>query len=251
MNESNDFLKERKCQKKSQNGLSRFLTAIVFIAAGGLLIAQRTGMISPELFHQLFNWQMLIIGIGLITISNNKNSIGGLVMVLVGLVFLAPLYFKIPVDTQQLLWPVVLVGIGIIMLFNGLGKIGANFRLKFTKSGVDDVDMLDGNHIFGGGEYYITSENFKGGKINAVFGGGTYNLTRCKLADGVNVLDVSLIFGGVEILVPSDWQIKVEVDSILGGFSDKGAGYISNPQSTGTLIIRGTAIFGGGELKRV
>lgn len=234
-----------------KTGLSRTITALIFIFAGGVLIADRTGYISNELFHKLFNWQMLLIGIGLVSVTKREGSIGGVIMMMIGLVFLAPLYFDIPLNTRQLLWPAILIGVGLVILFNGFGKCKNQMKFRFDKNSINDIDTIDGNHVFGGGEHYVTSENFKGGTINAIFGGGKYNLTRCKLAPGTNVLNVSLIFGGIELIVPSDWNVKVEVDSILGGFSNKSGGYIGSSESTGTLIIKGTAIFGGGELKRV
>ncbi|MBN2745589.1 MAG: hypothetical protein JXR34_02600 [Bacteroidales bacterium] len=230
--------------------LSRFFTAVLLIGAGGLLIAERTGYLSNELFRNLFNWQMLLIGIGLILISKKNGSFVGAIVILVGLVFLIPVYFNVPVNTSQLLWPAILVGIGIIVLFNGFGKCGKSFKSKFHHQEISDIDMVDGNHIFGGGEHFVTSDNFKGGRINAIFGGGVYDLTKCKLAAGTNVLEVNFIFGGVEFLVPSSWNIKVEVDSIMGGFSNKQGIYKQDEATEGVLIIRGSAIFGGGELKR-
>jgi len=193
---------------------------------------------------------MLLIGIGLILVTRKKGSFGGVVMILVGLVFLTPIYFDLPVNTGKLLWPAILVGVGIIVLFNGFGKCGASFKTKFHHQEISDIDMVDGNHIFGGGEHFVTSDNFKGGRITAIFGGGVYDLTKCKLAPGTNVLEVNFIFGGVEFLVPSSWNIKVEVDSILGGFSNKQGIYRQDEPSEGVLIIKGSAIFGGGELKR-
>lgn len=247
----NSYQDDKQINHRGHNVTSRFFMALLFIAAGSLLIADRTGNISHALFLKLFNWQMLLIGIGLVSVSKKGNSIGGLVMILIGIVFLVPLYFNIPMNTRQLLWPAVLIGIGIIMLFKGTSRWERGFKLRFNQSDISDIDMVEGSHIFGGGDHYVTSENFKGGRINAIFGGGKYNLTRCKLAPGTNILELSLVFGGIELLVPSDWKVKVEMDSILGGFSNKGAGFTGKEDSEGVLIIRGSAIFGGGELKRV
>ncbi len=81
-------------------------------------------------------------------------------------------------------------------------------------------------------------------------GGGKYNFRNVKLAPGIQILEVSLIFGGVELHVPSEWDVKIEVSSIFGGFSNKNMSYIRSTEATGQLIIRGSAIFGGGEVKR-
>lgn len=41
------------------------------------------------------------------------------------------------------------------------------------------------------------------------------------LAPGVNELEVVCVFGGISLLVPHDWNVKVEVFNIFGGYEDK------------------------------
>ena len=58
------------------------------------------------------------------------------------------------------------------------------------------------------------------------------------------------MFGGVEISVPRGWEVQVDVTSIFGGFNDKrGPVEPSSDNDKKTLIIKGFAIFGGGEVK--
>jgi predicted membrane protein len=256
MKEETEFKQSAKLNFHSRHRrqdtlLSRSFTALIFIAAGVLLIGERTGTISYELFKDLFNWQMLIIGIGLVLISKKDRSIGGYIMILIGVIFLIPELIYINLNTRQLLWPAVLIGVGVIILFKGMSGFGKKKERQMAQVNIDDMDVLNDNHIFGGGEYYVHSSNFKGGKIQAIFGGGKYDLSKSKLAEGIQVLDVNMIFGGIELIVPADWQVKNQVDSILGGFSIKNDGF-HRPDSefSGQLIIKGSAIFGGGEIKR-
>lgn len=234
------------------NSFSRIITALLFILAGVILIGQRTGYITNDVFHMLFNWQMLLIALGIISLTKRDGSIGGIIMIMVGGVFLIPEYINLSLNTRQLLWPAILIGIGLIMLFKGYSGWHKRIERKFEKGQMTDMDVLDANHIFGGGDFHITSDNFKGGRINAIFGGGKYDFRNAKLAEGVVILEVSMIFGGLEIIVPNNWNVKVEVDSILGGFSQKSLDFLA-PKSEiqGQLVIRGSAIFGGGELKRL
>jgi predicted membrane protein len=111
-------------------------------------------------------------------------------------------------------------------------------------------DKIDDVAIFGGGNKIITSENFRGGNVTAVFGGSEINLMNCKLAEGENVVDMLCIFGGSTLIIPSDWNVIVSVTSIMGGFSNK---IVKNParvtDTTRSLHIKGLALFGGGEVK--
>lgn len=245
-----DMMQERMNHSR-HTPLSRVLLALFFILAGSLLIAERTGYITHDIFRMIFNWQMLLIALGIVSISKKNNNTGGVIMILIGGVFLIPEFVDISFDTRQLLWPAILIGIGVIILFKGFGGCKHKFRGRFSRNNIDNINKVDANHIFGGGEYHITSENFEGGEINAVFGGGKYDFRNAKLAPGQHNLEVNLIFGGLEILLPAEWNVKVNVNSILGGFSDKSAGYVKKEEaSSGELIITGTAIFGGGEIKR-
>ncbi|MBN2669823.1 MAG: hypothetical protein JXR60_11420 [Bacteroidales bacterium] len=244
---SHEFYRKRS----RHTSLSRLFAAIMFMGAGLLLIAHQTDYISDYLFHILFSWQILLIGIGLVSVTKRGGSMGGAIMILVGGVFLLPELIDISLNMKKMMFPAILIGVGLIILFKGFDRWQGKMRRRFSKGDYSDIDTIDANHIFGGGDYYITSNNFKGGKINCVFGGGKYNFRKAKLADGVQVLDVSMIFGGLEIHVPKDWEVKVEVDSIIGGFNYKHNEFDhteANP--SGHLIIKGTAIFGGGELKR-
>lgn len=66
----------------------------------------------------------------------------------------------------------------------------------------------------------------------------------------MQVLDVFVLFGNVNITVPSNWNVKVEVSPIIGGFEDKRKYHHTySPEASQQLIIRGRVIFGGGEIR--
>ncbi len=114
----------------------------------------------------------------------------------------------------------------------------------------DERDFIDEVSIFGGGEKIVTSSQFKGGRITSIFGGSKINLMNSSLAEGNNVIDIFCTFGGTTIIVPAGWTVKVEVVSIFGGFSDKRERMPNLVfDQDRTLIIKGVAIFGGGEVK--
>jgi hypothetical protein len=111
-------------------------------------------------------------------------------------------------------------------------------------------DYIDIINIFSGGERQIVSENFSGGKITSIFGGSEIDLTQAKLAPGVSELEIACVFGGTTIIVPTDWNVKVEVVPVLGGFGDERKLNIGRPIDTSRqLIIKGAVVFGGGEIK--
>ena len=75
------------------------------------------------------------------------------------------------------------------------------------------------------------------------------DVIQATLADGVSELEVNTIFGGVTLIVPADWKVQLKMTSIMGGFSDKRSYVKENSDPSRVLIIKGSTIFGGGELK--
>jgi hypothetical protein len=58
------------------------------------------------------------------------------------------------------------------------------------------------------------------------------------------------MFGGTTIIVPESWNVKHDVMSVLGGFSQKRHSHSDTTIEIGKeLVIRGFAMFGGGEIK--
>ena len=118
------------------------------------------------------------------------------------------------------------------------------------KDSGDDSDFVDELAVFSGSERIITSNSFKGGKLTSIFGGTMLNLNKAGLDWGTNVLDVFVMFGGCDIRVPSDMNVKVKVTAIFGGFSDERKVINDNEANEGKeLIIKGLVLFGGGEVK--
>ena len=139
-------------------------------------------------------------------------------------------------------WPMIFIIIGLAILF----RRGGHRNVQIS----DNQNYIDELSVFGGSERLITSKEFRGGKVTYIFGGSTINLTQSELAKGRNIIDVFTMFGGGKFIVPRDWDVKVEVTSVFGGFSDKrltDPNVIYDPAKQ--LVIKGFVIFGGGEIQ--
>lgn len=238
--------KMNKIIEKNQ-GRSRAILGIVLLFVGAALIANQFNFIPFNIHHIIFSWQGILIFIGIIMLSRRENHFTGFILIGIGTFFLVPDFFEIPFEYRNLFWPVFLVLIGILLIFRSTSIFG-RFGETTIERGFSD-DYIDDVNIFGGHNRKINSINFRGGKITSAFGGGTYDLTSAQLAPGVNVLDQVTIFGGSKLIVPNDWDIKIEVVAIFGGFADKrGKLPIQTSTPDKKLIIKGVAIFGGGEI---
>jgi predicted membrane protein len=111
-------------------------------------------------------------------------------------------------------------------------------------------DLIEEIAIFSGIKHQILNKNLKGGTIVAIFGGAELDFSQAQLSDEPNKLEMVCVFGGASLIIPPDWNVQINVVSILGGFADKR--HLPNTNSIENqkmLIIKGISIFGGGEIK--
>lgn len=243
---NNKHFKGSSCKK--QDGLP--LVGIFLIGFGLIFLLDRMNLISSYWRHIIISWQSLLIFIGLINVFKSHARIPGIILILVGSAFLAPEIFNIPFETRQLIWPVVLIAVGLVIVFKAR-SIKAPKVFHSEKESTNGQERIEEIAIFGGGKRIITSQNLRGGNASAIFGGLELDLTEAELSEETAVLEVACIFGGVTIIVKPEWDVQVQVASILGGFDDKRKVYKRSEgmPSGKRLIIKGAAIFGGGEVK--
>lgn len=219
---------------------------IVITTLGLLILAANLGYISKDVFRYVFSWYGWMLYVGPIMMINSNSRVLGGIFLAFGLTFLLGDMGYIPELNVSQLWPLIVIAVGGHFIYKAItSNIPDSAEIDASGSFVND------NHIFGGGEFAIQSQNFKGGKILALFGGGNYMLNQAKLSEEANcVLDVTCIFGGVNLIVPADWNVQVTVSSIFGGFTDKRKLIKTDEvDNSKTLYVKGLALFGGGEVK--
>ena len=225
----------------------RAILGIILIFIGIFLIASNLHIIPYGWRDLLISWETILIIIGIILLSSRHNQVTGIILIAIGGFFLLPDIFDIPYNLKRLFWPMMFFVIGILILYRAWTPRRPGSRTSDQK---DNINFLDDAVIFGGGKRNIYSNNFQGGKVTSIFGGSEFNLMNANLAKGKNYIDVLSIFGGSTYIIPGDWNVKLEITSIFGGFSDKRTVIPDKtPDPEKELIIKGVVIFGGGEIK--
>jgi len=241
--ETNGELKDREHDKMS-NANTRVIIGVILVLAGMFLVLRNTGLFPDYLENIIFSWPMLLVTIGLVMTVGSAERTAGIIVMAVGGFFLIPRIFSETFHIYNLFWPSIFIIAGILFIVSK--RNGWNIESK----GIVGDDLIDYVNIFSGGERQIVSQNFKGGKISAIFGGTELDLTKASLAPGYSELEIACVFGGATIIVPDDWHISIQVTPILGGFSDSrklSPGRTVDPAKH--LIIKGVVVFGGGEVK--
>lgn len=222
----------------------RLLIGFVILAVGAGLLLSNLGILNYEIRRYVLRWEVILIGMGLIFILSHESKVPGIILLIIGGALYVRDFFNLDFNFWQVFWPAMLIIAGVLIIFRR--KVDHS---HWEKKSLSDDDLIDEISIFGGAEKTVMSQSFKGGKILAIFGGSTFNLVRAKLAPEKNYIEVLIIFGGMKLIVPEDWNIKIEALSVFGGFTDKHRiqPYNGNkPESE--LVIKGTVVFGGGEI---
>jgi len=101
--------------------------------------------------------------------------------------------------------------------------------------------------VWSGLERKVSAQDFRGGEVTAIMGGAEIDLRSARMAGDSAVVNVSILWGGVDFHVPADWKVTVEALPLLAGIED--ATRAPAGEARGHLIIRGAVIMGGVEIK--
>lgn len=220
---------------------ARLVIGLVIICAGLLFLFQNLGFLEEIDFWDFWPVAPILIGISLLARPREfRQPLGGLILILIGLVFLLYNLDIIPYDFSDL-WPFILILIGIYViksaLFRTVGKPPAS------------SDFINLSFVLGGGDFKFNTQDFKGGKVDAVLGGGTIDLREADFKEDEVLFESFVLWGGVEIRVPEHWQVNVQGSPLLGGMENKATYANSGSKPMKRMTVKATTIMGGLEIK--
>ena len=267
--------------KKPGNG--KVIAGLLLLFFGAVLLFQQLNFfIAP---WWLFRWPMILIIIGVYSgAKHNFRNSGWLIMVVIGVLFLASDIFP-GFNIGQFIWPLALIILGLWIIL-GKEKFNKSFGRRFSamnhpnprpwsttewdakvnndpENPTDPAstntafgsnyqatgdEHLDTTSLFGSVHKTILSKNFQGGEVVNVFGGTELNFTQADIQGRVYI-DVTQLFGGIKIIVPPHWQVTSDMAAIFAGIDDKrrSGGVPLNAEKT--LVLKGTSIFAGVEVR--
>lgn len=115
-------------------------------------------------------------------------------------------------------------------------------------TGTAFVDRINERVFFSGVNRKLMTKDFQGGKATVIFGGLDLDLTQVDFT-GVVTLDLEVGFGGVKLLIPPHWDVRTEVSNIAAGLEDKRMFREGGVDTNKVLILKGTLLFSGLEIK--
>ncbi|MFI5131644.1 MAG: LiaF domain-containing protein [Chitinophagales bacterium] len=253
--ERRKWMQERWNNKDYQNSHRRgsIWTGVFIIVIGVAALIKASVFGIPA---WVFSWPTFLIALGFfIGIRHGFRGAAWFILMIVGGVFL---YDRINPDIsmRQYIWPMALILVGFFFIIRPRRRWD-HWEKKNTARGDtsigfeetwNDEDFVDSTAIFGGAKKNIISKNFKGGDLVNIFGGTDLDLTQADFT-GTAVIELTTIFGGTKLIIPTNWAIQSDAVIIFGGLEDKRKmpSVAENPDKT--LVLKGTVIFGGIDIK--
>ena len=224
--------------------IGNILWGIVLIVIGLIIGGNALGITNINIFFDGW-WTMFIIIPCFIGLFKDREKTGNLIGLLIGVALLLACQDVLDFDfVWKLAFPAILVAIGLSVIFKDTlgGKVSSEIKkLNENRNGEKSYCAT-----FSGQNVNFDGEKFTGADLTAVFGGVKCDLRKAIIESDV-VINANSTFGGIEIFVPADVNIKIKSTSIFGGVENKSnAKPIENSH---TIYINGAAVFGGVEIK--
>jgi predicted membrane protein len=233
----------------------------------GFWLLMRTMGIFP-LFP--FGWMIhrfwvpaLFIGLGVLLLTRRQTRERGFLgsfFILFGVFFLFGSMNLWGFEYRKWIGPAILIWLGVVFLMKGQRSPREPFqrpegfqrpdpfaRPQSPKSpfnsepSTDSSDFIHATAILGAFNRRCLSQQFRGGDVTTIMGGGKVDLRDAQIGENDARVDVFTLMGAIEIQVPPGWTVEPRLTPILGGFEDK-----TNREQHGAkrLIIDGTAVMG-------
>ena len=267
-------------QNKPQ-GNGKILAGMILLVVGGILLLKQFDYL--EIPGWIWSWPTWVILWALYSgARHNYRNSTWIILLFIGM--LGILNYAVPVlHLYNFIWPIVIISIGLWLILrrnnnwdkkawkkdweqkwdwrNHAGQTPPSAPADNTSNSSTTIpptdtkkirmtgdDYLDAVSIFGGVKKTILSKAFKGGDIVNVFGGAEIDLTMADI-EGRVVIDITQIFGGTKIIVPSHWQVVSNLSAVFAGVDDKRLRKTGSGDDNKILVLEGVSIFAGVDIR--
>jgi predicted membrane protein len=211
---------------------------LIVILLGVLFTLDNLNLLDTSLYIRY--WPALLLAYGvyrLIEPGNPPHFVPGVVFTLLGgILFLNALHFHLTIGQY---WPMLLVFIGFMIISHA-------YRRDQAVS-ADTSSVVSAFAFLSGVERTCRTQNFRGGELTSIMGGCEIDLRQAGMQAEEAVINTFCMMGSIEIRVPDNWAVSLEILPLLGGCEDHTETH--GDGSRKHLIIKGLAVMGGIEVR--
>jgi hypothetical protein len=219
----------------------QIVVGILVVVFGLLLTAGNLGWVDRRQVLALVRfWPLAISAVGvsrLLSAESRSSRIFAGVLIFFGVWLTAEQVYAFRIHIFQW-WPLLLV----------LGGVWLISRAWDPEAPTPEASDSGGSEfaLWSGVKRRVASSGFKRADLTAVMGGIEMDLRQASTATGDAVIEVFVMWGGIEITVPPDWAVSNHIVPIMGGVVDKSTG---TQAAAHRLHLRGVVLMGGIEIK--
>lgn len=222
--------------------INSVLWGIALVAVSAVLALNAFNITNIEIFFDGW-WTLFIIVPSFIGLFNDNNKVGNIIGLLIGVFLLLACQNVIDFEILwKLIVPVIIAVIGIKMIFRG--AVANTEVVKIIEANQDKVKTAFA--AFSGQDIIFENEVFKGAELTAIFGGIKCDLRNAVFEDDA-VINACCVFGGCDVFLPENVNIKINSNSLFGGIDNKK--HQNSKDNQYTVYLSGTCIFGGVDVK--
>jgi predicted membrane protein len=212
----------------------KLVGGIFFAALGILMTLDNLDLLVAYRF--LHYWPVVLIAIGLLKLTERADRLMGVISLAAGALLLASNihWIRFPISA---LWPLALIVAGAAIVIHALG-----WRPESEDAGISRPNLWA---VLSTQKVTSDTGGYAGGRIVTFLGSCELDLTGATIENRPAVIEAFVMWGGIVIRVPTDWDVIGEVTSIMGGIDIKTSAARGGQQ----LIVRGLAFMGGMEIK--
>lgn len=219
---------------------------LAIVAAGVIFGGNALGIFNIDIFFKGW-WTLFIIIPSAISLITEKEKVSNLVFLSAGVIFLlaSQEVFSFDVAWKAIL-AVALIAFGLSLIvksiFKGKTAKEVDEKIKKMKNEENDTQVA----IFSGSDRVYNNEKFSSSELVAIFGGANLDIRKAVIQKDV-CIKAFCLFGGIDIVVPKDVEIKSKSGFLFGGISDDRKDTAKSPKHTIYLDAGGG--FGGISIK--
>lgn len=210
----------------------------IIVLVGLVLLLDTTGVYETGPLFRYAPSLFVFVGLYAMYVSGFRNLVGPVTLILLAgglqLVILGVVAFQ----DLVVLWPV------FVILF-GLSLVAGRFRRTVPTT---EGSFIETFTLFGGTDRRAVGSEFEGANLTVLFGGTTLDLRDITPAARPVRVNVTVLFGGAEIITPRGWNVQFNVLPVLGATEDERL-RVETDHDEVDLVVTGSVAFGGVEIK--
>lgn len=214
----------------------QLIFGLAVLATGLILTLDRLHYVHA--WDYLRFWPLALLAIGLVRLAGPHRSdrVMGVVFLGLGAWFMGWL----PTWPLEYFWP-------IVMMVAGLALIRGGLRRRAHSASSEPGAWIHAFAFWTALKRKSQAAGFRGGDLSAVMGGIELDLTGARIDGDQAVLQLFCMWGGIELKVPREWRLDIQLLPLLGGYADNTQ---QEPSlDSPILVIKGSALMAGVDIK--